>query len=135
MSLWAALRTAVESPNAMRGALRELEAGHGPIAAAKAFAAATSSTTDDAIPAWLVQAARAGVRACDTGIALAAHAVAALEASRPGLVAAARVTQQLAARLADPALPAHVDQAVGQVVDAGYWLVGTRATLRRWMDA
>lgn len=118
-SLFDLARLAYEAPEAVRSALRELEQGRGPIAAAKAFAAETSHRGDDALPEYLVSLARTGVRYADTVIGYTAT----------GLDYLPRVAEG-ARQVADT-----VEAVAAVAGEAAYQLGKYRTTLRVWLEA
>lgn len=98
-----------ENAAAVQVARAELEATGNPIAAARAFAAATSTPLDDAAAAELVDGVRAALRA---------------------LV----VVTDVAGRVAVAASDERIDAARRVVVDVGFWCARQSHQLRTWLD-
>lgn len=131
----AVLRVGRQVPTAVDAFLERLHTDGNPIAAIRAFTDATSGAADDQVAVALETAARQAVAYAEVGIGWCLRAVEVLEASRPVITGAARVTQAIAETVADPRWPAQVDAAIGGVLDVGYQLVGVRARLTGWLEA
>lgn len=127
------IRIGRQVPTAVDAFLARLHDDGNPIAAVRAFTDATSGEADDQVAVALEAAARRAVELLEVGIGWSLHVVTALEASRPVITGAARVTQAIAEKVADPRWPAQVDAAIGVAIDVGYQLVGVRARLSAWL--
>jgi hypothetical protein len=104
-----AIQLADELPEAVGAARAMWDAGHGPVAAVRAFAAVTDGALDDAavvqIEAWLATAIGALDTACAVGAFLAEH---------------------------EPRFRSAIDATTATVFGWAYTAAATRDTLRRW---
>ena len=103
------LTVAEQVPAAVTAARRELDAGHGPVAALRAFSVTTEGQLDDRlsqeVERWLATAIDAIDRACAAGAWLAEH---------------------------EPRFRSGVDAALATLFGWAYTAAAARDTLRRW---
>ena len=112
-TIWRVWEVGQDATDAVQAARVVLEAGGSPMAALEAFSAQTDTGLDDAAVAELRTVLVQVVAALEIGV---------------------RVALALSTALADPRVARALTAGVRVAGDAGYRLIGWRATLARWMQ-